>query len=39
MLRVERLCAGYGPVEVLWDVDLEVGEREIVALVGSNGAG
>ena len=39
MLRVERLSAGYGPVEVLWDVDLEVGEREIVALVGSNGAG
>jgi branched-chain amino acid transport system ATP-binding protein len=39
MLRVEQLTAGYGPVEVLWDVDLEVGEREIVALVGSNGAG
>jgi branched-chain amino acid transport system ATP-binding protein len=39
MLRVERLSAGYGPVQVLWDVDLEVGEREIVALVGSNGAG
>ena len=39
MLRVEKLSAGYGRVEVLWDVDLEVGEREIVALVGSNGAG
>jgi branched-chain amino acid transport system ATP-binding protein len=39
MLHVERLSAGYGPVQVLWDVDLEVGEREIVALVGSNGAG
>jgi branched-chain amino acid transport system ATP-binding protein len=39
MLRVEQLCAGYGRVQVLWDVDLEVGEREIVALVGSNGAG
>jgi branched-chain amino acid transport system ATP-binding protein len=39
MLEVERLSAGYGPVEVLWDVDLEIGEREIVALVGSNGAG
>jgi branched-chain amino acid transport system ATP-binding protein len=39
MLRVERLSAGYGRVQVLWDVDLEVGEREIVALVGSNGAG
>jgi branched-chain amino acid transport system ATP-binding protein len=39
MLRVEGLSAGYGSVEVLWDVDLEVGEDEIVALVGSNGAG
>jgi branched-chain amino acid transport system ATP-binding protein len=39
MLRVEKLSAGYGSVQVLWDVDLEVGEREIVALVGSNGAG
>jgi branched-chain amino acid transport system ATP-binding protein len=39
MLRVERLSAGYGRVQVLWDVDLEVGEQEIVALVGSNGAG
>jgi branched-chain amino acid transport system ATP-binding protein len=39
MLQVEKLSAGYGPVQVLWDVDLEVREREIVALVGSNGAG
>jgi branched-chain amino acid transport system ATP-binding protein len=39
MLHVEQLSAGYGPVQVLWEVDLDVGEREIVALVGSNGAG
>jgi len=39
MLEVAGLSAGYGEVEVLWDVDLEVGEGEIVALVGSNGAG
>jgi branched-chain amino acid transport system ATP-binding protein len=39
MLQVEGLSAGYGAVEVLWDVDLKVGEGEIVALVGSNGAG
>ena len=39
MLQVEKLSAGYGAVQVLWDVDLDVGEREIVALVGSNGAG
>src|SRR3954468_5885496 len=39
MLEVAGLGAGYGRVEVLWDVDLQVGEGEIVALVGSNGAG
>jgi branched-chain amino acid transport system ATP-binding protein len=39
MLEVEGLNAGYGHVEVLWDVDLEVGEGEVVALVGSIGAG
>jgi branched-chain amino acid transport system ATP-binding protein len=39
MLELSGLRAGYGNVDVLWDVDLEVGDEEIVALVGSNGAG
>ena len=39
MLEVSGLSAGYGQVEVLREVDLNVGEGEIVALVGSNGAG
>jgi branched-chain amino acid transport system ATP-binding protein len=39
MLEVSGLAAGYGAVQVLWDVDIEVGESEVVALVGSNGAG
>jgi branched-chain amino acid transport system ATP-binding protein len=39
MLEVRDLSAGYGRVQVLWDVNLSVGEREIVALVGPNGAG
>lgn len=39
MLEVSNLDAGYGSIEVLWDVDLRVDEREIVSLVGSNGAG
>jgi branched-chain amino acid transport system ATP-binding protein len=39
MLEVSGLEAGYGAVQVLWDVDLEVGDGEVVALVGSNGAG
>ncbi len=39
MLEVSGIDAGYGRVQVLQDVDLDVGEGEIVALVGSNGAG
>jgi branched-chain amino acid transport system ATP-binding protein len=39
MLEVSGLAAGYGAVQVLWDIDIEVGESEVVALVGSNGAG
>ena len=38
MLEVSAVDAGYGRVQVLWDVDLEVGEGEVVARVGSNGA-
>jgi branched-chain amino acid transport system ATP-binding protein len=39
LLEVSGLGAGYGRVQVLWDITLEVGEHEIVALVGPNGAG
>ena len=39
MLEVSKLTAGYGRVQVLWDIDLMVGSNEIVALVGPNGAG
>jgi branched-chain amino acid transport system ATP-binding protein len=39
MLVIEGLNAGYGRVEVLWDISIEVGSGEIVSLVGSNGAG
>jgi branched-chain amino acid transport system ATP-binding protein len=39
MLEVQGLSAGYGKVQVLWDLSLNVGEGEFVALVGANGAG
>jgi len=39
MFQAKALSAGYGRVQVLWDVDLDVGDNEIVALVGPNGAG
>jgi len=38
-LEVRGLRAGYGGSAVLHDIDLRVGEGEIVALVGANGAG
>ncbi len=39
LLRLEGISAGYGDVQVLWDIALEIGAGEIVALVGPNGAG
>ncbi len=39
MLRVENINAGYGDVQVLWDVSFHVGLNEFVVLVGANGAG
>lgn len=39
VLKVNDLSAGYGRIEVLWDIGIEVGRDEIVSLVGSNGAG
>lgn len=39
LLSVRRLNAWYGRAHVLFDVDLEVGEGEVVALMGRNGAG
>jgi ABC-type branched-subunit amino acid transport system ATPase component/predicted MFS family arabinose efflux permease len=39
LLLVRGLCVAYGNVQILFDVDLEIGEGEIVALLGTNGAG
>jgi branched-chain amino acid transport system ATP-binding protein len=39
ILNVENLSAGYGRVQVLKEINLEVGSGEIVCLVGANGAG
>lgn len=39
MLEVRALHAGYGEVEVLRGIDLEVAKGEIVALLGANGVG
>ncbi|MEJ8473793.1 ABC transporter ATP-binding protein [Roseibium algae] len=39
MLNVSGLRSGYGSVEVLRGVDLDIQQGEIVALLGSNGVG
>jgi branched-chain amino acid transport system ATP-binding protein len=39
MLKLDQVHAGYGAIEVLKSLTLEVGAGEIVALLGANGAG
>jgi branched-chain amino acid transport system ATP-binding protein len=39
MLTVEKLGASYGAAQILYDLSLEVGRGEVVALMGRNGAG
>jgi branched-chain amino acid transport system ATP-binding protein len=39
MLEVKDIEAGYGAIQVLKSIDLEVRTGEIVALIGANGAG
>src|SRR5512137_843706 len=39
MLKVKGIDVFYGDLQVLWDVSFEVKEREILVLVGANGAG
>lgn len=39
MLKVNKIDVFYGDVQVLWEVSFEVREKEILVLVGANGAG
>jgi branched-chain amino acid transport system ATP-binding protein len=39
MLKIHHLQAGYGASQVLFDVNLEMGDGEVVALLGRNGMG
>lgn len=39
LLSLEKVRAGYGPINVLDDVSIEVNQGEIVTVIGANGAG
>lgn len=39
MLTIDKLNFSYGDMQVLWGIDLEVQQGEIVTVVGANGAG
>ncbi|MCU1460271.1 MAG: transporter [Acidimicrobiales bacterium] len=39
MLQIRHLDFSYGPVQVLFDVNLDVRRGEVLALLGTNGAG
>lgn len=39
LLELRSVSAGYGPIKVLHELSLEIGEGEMVAMIGANGAG
>ena len=38
-VRIDKLCAGYGKMQILHDLDLRVGKGQSLCLIGPNGAG
>ena len=39
LIRVNRVTAGYGPIDVLQDISLEIYKKRTVAIVGESGSG
>lgn len=39
LLEVHKVSSGYGRIQVLWGIDLEINEGSTVGLLGANGAG
>lgn len=39
LLKLSNVTSGYGPMQVLWGIDLEVQAEETVILLGANSAG
>jgi branched-chain amino acid transport system ATP-binding protein len=39
LLNIDKISAGYGEIQVLLDISLQVKEGEVVSIIGANGAG
>jgi branched-chain amino acid transport system ATP-binding protein len=39
MLEVRDLRAGYGAINILWDISLDIAEGKVTTIIGPNGAG
>jgi len=39
LLSIDRINVGYGEIQVLFDLSLNVNEGEVVSIIGANGAG
>jgi branched-chain amino acid transport system ATP-binding protein len=39
MIEISQVRAGYGPINILWDLSLSIGEGELTCIIGPNGAG
>ncbi|MEZ5660453.1 MAG: ABC transporter ATP-binding protein [Burkholderiaceae bacterium] len=38
-VRLDKLCAGYGQMQILHGIDMRVGRKQSLCLIGPNGAG
>jgi len=39
MLEIDHIDVYYGDIQALWEISLKIEDKEVVALIGSNGAG
>ncbi len=39
LLKIDRLNAGYGDIQVLFDLSIEVHQGEVLSIIGANGVG
>lgn len=39
MLKVDGIRAGYGAINILWDVSIDIAQGQLTTIIGTNGAG